>query len=95
MTANSGFYFSLLIFYLIFSYKFIEEIDMKNTTNIKLSIYSNQRIVIEDYNRLLDLSENLIKVDIFSIYGKFLKLKQMDSYMIEIFGDIHQVIINE
>ncbi|HHX00371.1 MAG TPA: hypothetical protein GX740_03600 [Acholeplasmataceae bacterium] len=68
---------------------------MKNTTNIKLSIYSNQRIVIEDYNRLLDLSENLIKVDIFSIYGKFLKLKQMDSYMIEIFGDIHQVIINE
>lgn len=68
---------------------------MKNTTNIKLSIYSNQRIVIEDYNRLIDLSENLIKVDIFSIHGKFLKLKQMDSYMIEIFGDIHQVIINE
>ena len=68
---------------------------MKKDLNIKLSIYSNQRIIIEDYNKLLDLTDNLIKVDCYSIYGKFLKLKQMDSYMIEIFGEIHQVIIDE
>lgn len=68
---------------------------MKVSSNIKLSIYSNNRIVIEDYDKLLDLNENLIKVDIYSIYGKFLKLKQMDSYLIEIIGEVHQVIIGE
>lgn len=68
---------------------------MKVNSNTKLSIYSNKRIVIEDYNKLLDLNENLIKVDIYSIYGNFLKLKQMDSYSIEIIGEVHQVIIGE
>ena len=68
---------------------------MKNYMNVKITIYANKRIVIENYNKLYDLSENLIKVDIYSIYGKFLKLKQMDNYMIEIFGDINQVIIDE
>ena len=68
---------------------------MKNYMNVKITIYADKRIVIENYNKLYDLSENLIKVDIYSIYGKFLKLKQMDNYMIEIFGDINQVIIDE
>lgn len=67
---------------------------MKNT-NVKISIYNDKRIVIEDYNKLLDLTDSLIKVDIYSIYGKFLRLKQMDNYMIEIFGDIDQVVVNE
>lgn len=67
---------------------------MKNT-NVKISIYNDKRIVIEDYNKLLDLTDSLIKVDIYSIYGKFLKLRQMDNYMIEIFGDIDQVVVNE
>ena len=67
---------------------------MKNT-NVKISIYNDKRIVIEDYNKLLDLTDSLIKVDIYSIHGKFLKLRQMDNYMIEIFGDIDRVIINE
>lgn len=68
---------------------------MKNYMNVKITIYADKRIVIENYNKLYDLSESLIKVDIYSIYGKFLKLKQMDNYMIEIFGDINQVIIDE
>jgi len=68
---------------------------MKNEINVKISIYNDKRIIIENYQKLLDLSENLIIVDIYSIYGKFLKLKKMDNYMIEILGNIERVIINE
>jgi len=66
---------------------------MKKSINIKLSIYSDSRIIIENYDKLLDLNEEMIKVDIYTITGKFLKLKQMDSYMIEVIGTISQVII--
>jgi hypothetical protein len=66
---------------------------MKKDSNIKLSIYADRRIVIENYDKLLDLNEDTIKVDIYTIVGKFLKLKQMDSYMIEVIGTINQVII--
>lgn len=66
---------------------------MKKQSNIKLSIYSNQRIIIEDYHQLLDLTDEMIKVDIYTILGKFIKLIQMDSYMIEVVGTIHQVLI--
>ena len=65
---------------------------MKN--NIKLSIYDDERVVIENYKKLLDLQEEMIKVDIYIITGSFLKLRKMDSYMIEVIGSIKQIIIN-
>lgn len=65
---------------------------MKNEA-IKFSIYGNKRIVIENYRRLLDLNEELIRVDIYTIVGKFLKLTQMDSFMIEVLGAIQQILI--
>jgi hypothetical protein len=68
---------------------------MKKAENIKLSIYSDQRIIIENYGKLMDLNEDLIKVDIYTILGTFLKINQMDSYMIEVIGTISQVIIDE
>ena len=66
---------------------------MKNGTAIKLTVYRNERIVIENYRQLLDLNDEVIKVDIYTIVGKFLKLTQMDSYMIEVLGSIHQILI--
>ena len=49
--------------------------------------------MIENYRRLLDLNEELIRVDIYTIVGKFLKLTQMDSFMIEVLGAIQQILI--
>lgn len=66
---------------------------MRRSGKIKLSIYQNNRIVIENYQRLLDLNEEYIRVDIYTIVGKFLKLIQMDNYMIEVIGTIDQVLI--
>lgn len=62
---------------------------------IKLSIFNNQRIIIENYSELLDIDEELISVDIYTISGNFLKISKMDNYMIEIQGIIRQIIINE
>ncbi|HEY8396181.1 MAG TPA: YabP/YqfC family sporulation protein [Bacilli bacterium] len=67
---------------------------MKNGASIKLTVYKNERIVIENYRQLIDLNDELIRVDIYTIVGKFLKLTQMDSYMIEVLGSIHQVLID-
>jgi hypothetical protein len=66
---------------------------MRKGSDLKLTIYHNERIVIENYTQLLDLNEELIRVDFYTIVGKFLKLTQMDSYMIEVLGSIHQVLI--
>lgn len=62
---------------------------------IKLSIFNNQRLIIENYNELLDINDELISVDIYTISGNFLKISKMDNYMIEIQGIIRQIIINE
>ncbi|MDD4000086.1 MAG: YabP/YqfC family sporulation protein [Bacilli bacterium] len=66
---------------------------MKKDLEIKLTVYQNQRIVIENYRQLLDLNEEIIRVDIYEIIGKFLKLTRMDNYMIEVIGTIDQVVI--
>jgi hypothetical protein len=66
---------------------------MRRNARIKLSLYQDNRIVIENYNRLLDLNEEYIRVDIYTIVGKFLKINQMDNYMIEVIGTINQVLI--
>jgi len=66
---------------------------MKNGNELKLTLYGDGRIVIENYQKLLDLKEELIKVDIYTIVGNFLKLTRMDSYMLEVVGSIHQVLV--
>jgi len=68
---------------------------MKKDLNVKMSIYNDERIVIENYRQLVDLNEDLIKVDIYTIIGRFLKLKRMDNYMIEVVGTVGQIIIDE
>lgn len=61
--------------------------------NIKLVVYKDKRVLIENYHNLLDLNDEVIKVDIYTIIGNYLKIVQMDSYIIEITGNINQVLI--
>lgn len=68
---------------------------MKKDINIKLSLYRDRRVVIENYDKLLDLTAEMIKVDIYTIIGKFLKLTKMDGYMIEVIGEVGEIIIGE
>ena len=66
---------------------------MKLNNKIKLSLYKDEKIIIENYNELKDISENTIFVDIYKIGGQFLKIKRMDNYMIEISGSISGIKI--
>jgi hypothetical protein len=68
---------------------------MKKDSNVKLSIYNDNRIIIENYSNLLDLNDEQIKVDIYTIVGKFLKLRQMDNYIIEVIGTISEIVVEE
>lgn len=58
---------------------------------IKIILYNNERIVITSYNKLLEISSEIIKIDDFLIIGENLKIKKMDSYMIEILGKVEEV----
>lgn len=58
---------------------------------IKIVLYNNERIVITSYNKLLEISSEMIKIDNFLIIGENLKIKKMDNYMIEILGKVEEV----
>lgn len=66
---------------------------MKKTNSIKLSIYLDKRIIIENYEALISISENEICVDMYMIGGSFLKISRMDNYMIEILGTIDKIVV--
>jgi len=66
---------------------------MKLNSKIKLTIYKNEKIIIENYHELKDISDEVIIVDIYRITGSFLKIKKMDNYMIEILGTMSAINI--
>lgn len=68
---------------------------MKINNRVKLSIYKDEKIIIENYQDLNDITESTIVVDLYTINGNFLKIRKMDNYMIEISGKISQIIINK
>ena len=66
---------------------------MKINSKIKLTIYKNEKIIIENYQELKDISDDEIIVDLYRINGSFLKIKKMDNYMIEILGSVAAINI--
>lgn len=60
---------------------------------IKLRLFSDRRIIIENYNQLKDIKDDSIIIDNYIIVGNFLKLRKMDPMMIEIQGEIHEILI--
>lgn len=68
---------------------------MKLSNRVKLSIYQNEKIIIENYQELKDITDTSVIVDLYIINGNFLKIKKMDNYMIEISGVISQILIGK
>ena len=62
----------------------------KNFERIKL--IGKNKIIIHNYQKLLDLNESMIKIDYLLIYGKNLKIIKMDDDLIEINGEIEKII---
>lgn len=68
---------------------------MKINNKVKLTVYKDEKIVIENYQELKDIGDEFICVDIYKITGNFLKIKKMDNYMIEINGVLNAISINK
>ena len=60
---------------------------MKN----KISIYGFKRVVIEGYDRILSIAATEIRFNNFVVIGSDLKIITLDTYLIEISGDIQEV----
>ena len=60
---------------------------------VKITLWSNQKIVVENYKKLIDLSEEVIKIDQYLIKGKKLKIEELDQFIIKIYGEIEELII--
>lgn len=60
----------------------------------KIIITSN-KISIFSYDELKEINTDYITIDNISIYGKFLRIEEMDEYYIIICGEFIKVVFNE
>lgn len=60
----------------------------------KLSLYNNEKVVIENYNNIRDINDDCIIIDKYYINGENLKIKLIEEYFIIIIGVINSIIIN-
>lgn len=66
---------------------------MPEFSEIKLKLYQNQRILIENYRILKDIAEDMIIVDNYCIVGTFLKITKMNDNTMEIYGKVKEIIV--
>lgn len=57
----------------------------------KITLNSNNKLIIENYHNIIDLSNEYIIVDNYNIIGINLKIKEMDEYYIIIDGVIKTI----
>lgn len=68
--------------------KLIPELNM-----IKMTLWKNNKMIIENYQKLEDIDDEKIKIDDYLIKGNFLKIEELDQFKIKIYGEIKEIII--
>ena len=66
----------------------------KMLPNIKeniIKVFSNKKVIIENYHFLDTLSKEKIRLKQYEIFGENLYIKRMDGYIIEIEGTIERI----
>lgn len=59
---------------------------------MKINIIGKNKVIIYNYQKLVDLNEKIVNVDNVIINGKVLKIIKMDDDLIEINGEIEKII---
>lgn len=59
----------------------------------KLTLYDNNHIIIRDFNKLVDITDDYIEIDNYLVKGKFLKITTLCEGMLELHGEIKEIII--
>lgn len=64
--------------------------------DLKITIFYNSKVIIENYNNLIDINETLIIIDNYKIKGTNLQIKEINDYLIIIIGIINNIeIVND
>lgn len=64
--------------------------------DLKITIFNNNKIIIENYNNLIDIKETSIIIDNYKINGENLQIKEINDYLIIIYGIINNIdIVND
>lgn len=64
--------------------------------DLKITIFYNSKVIIENYNNLIDINESLIIIDNYKIKGTNLQIKEINDYLIIIIGIINNIeIVND
>ncbi len=58
-----------------------------------LRMFDQQKIIIENYHEIIDISPDSIIVDQYIIVGEILRVTRLDQVVIEIYGKIKEIII--
>lgn len=59
----------------------------------KVTLWDNQKIVFENYQKLSDISNEIIKIDKYIVKGKNLKIEELNRFIIKIYGEIKELIV--
>lgn len=59
----------------------------------KITLWDNQKIVFENYQKLSDISNEIIKIDKYIVKGKNLKIEELNRFIIKIYGEIKELIV--
>lgn len=71
-------------------------VNILKNKDLKITIFNNNKIIIENYNNLIDIKETLIIIDNYKINGENLQIKEIDDYLIIIYGIINNIdIVND
>lgn len=64
--------------------------------DLKITVFYNNKVIIENYNNLIDINETLIIIDNYKIKGTNLQIKEINDYLIIIIGIINNIeIVND
>lgn len=63
--------------------------------DLKLKLFENEKIIIDNYQKLHDFQKDYLIVDQYLIKGDFLKISKMDEMTVEIYGKIKEIKVLE
>ena len=62
-------------------------------SDCKLKLYQYERLVIENYQKIEEITCELIIIDKYNIIGNNLKVNYLSQFVIEIYGKISEIVI--
>lgn len=60
---------------------------------LHLKLYANHFLIVENFEKIMDIKEDKIIIDDYIILGEFLKISKMENGRLEINGEIKEILL--